>query len=414
MHDSSRDTSFDQSSASLSASLGLAPSNRRILSFRAAPPPASHATSHLDTQRNYLLHSSASNNRGTATSGNVAQTAEKRKPHLPERVLDAPGFLDDYYLNLIDWSSANRVAIGLGALSYVWDAETGDVTALGEETEESTAVCSVSWSSDGAYLAIGNEAGEVEIWDVEESKKMRVMGGHNARVPSLSWNGHVLSSGCRDGSIFHHDVRIAQHKVMELRGHAAEVCGLKWRPDGVLLASGGNDNVVNCWDARVGQNVMGEQTRVVPKWTKRNHTAAVKALAWCPWQPNLLATGGGSQDQHIHFWSTTTGARTSSLHAGSQVTSLVWSPHSKEILSTHGYPNNNITLWAYPSLQKQYDVPAHDHRILASSLSPDGCTVATAAGDENLKFWKIWEPKVVKKSEGDERDARGQSKVRIR
>jgi WD40 repeat protein len=28
-------------------------------------------------------------------------------------------------------------------------------------------------------------------------------------------------------------------------GHAGEVCGLKWREDGELLASGGNDNVVH-------------------------------------------------------------------------------------------------------------------------------------------------------------------------
>jgi cell division cycle protein 20 (cofactor of APC complex) len=84
-------------------------------------------------------------------------------------------------------------------------------------------VTAVSWSNDGSYLAIGNDAGEVEVWDVDEGKRMRIMGGHNARVPSLSWHGHVLSSGCRDGSIHHHDVRVAKHKVMELMGHTAEV-----------------------------------------------------------------------------------------------------------------------------------------------------------------------------------------------
>jgi cell division cycle protein 20 (cofactor of APC complex) len=81
----------------------------------------------------------------------------------------------------------------------------------------------MSWSNDGSYLAIGNDAGDVEVWDVDEGKRMRVMSGHNARVPSLSWHGHVLSSGCRDGSIHHHDVRVARHKVMELMGHTAEV-----------------------------------------------------------------------------------------------------------------------------------------------------------------------------------------------
>lgn len=101
------------------------------------------------------------------------------------------------------------------------------VSSAEPNSDAQTPVCSVSWSDDGSYLAIGKDSGDVEIWDVEESKRMRVMGGHGARVPSLSWHGHVLSSGCRDGSIHQHDVRVARHKVMELQGHTAEVsrCG---------------------------------------------------------------------------------------------------------------------------------------------------------------------------------------------
>jgi cell division cycle protein 20 (cofactor of APC complex) len=90
----------------------------------------------------------------------------------------------------------------------------------------------------------------------------------------------------------------------------------------------------------------------------------------------------------------------------------VWSPHAKEILSTHGYPDNNLSVWSYPALTKIYDVPAHDTRVLASALSPDGCTVATGAGDENLKFWKIWEPRAVKKTENS--GAPASSRMRIR
>lgn len=84
--------------------------------------------------------------------------------------------------------------------------------------------------------------------------------------------------------------------------------------------------------------------------------------------------------------SSTTGARVSSLPTSSQVTGLVWSSHSKEIMSTHGYPDNHWTLWSYPSLSKVHEVTgAHDKRILGSSISPDGCTVVTGAADESLK-----------------------------
>ncbi len=33
----------------------------------------------------------------------------------PSQVLDAPALQDDFYLNLVDWSAQNVLAVGLGA-----------------------------------------------------------------------------------------------------------------------------------------------------------------------------------------------------------------------------------------------------------------------------------------------------------
>lgn len=49
------------------------------------------------------------------------------------------------------------------------------------------------------------------------------MGGHSARVGTLAWKRHVLSSGSRDSSILQHDVRIPNHKVATFAGHEQEV-----------------------------------------------------------------------------------------------------------------------------------------------------------------------------------------------
>jgi cell division cycle protein 20 (cofactor of APC complex) len=340
----------------------------RILAFKPAPPESSKPID-LRAQYNRPLKSGAS-----------AQT-RRRILTAPERVLDAPGLLDDYYLNLLDWGSTNQVAIGLERNVYVWNAETGDVSQLMETTPD-TFVSSVRWSPDGAYVSIGLGTGDVQIWDVEEQTRLRTMSGHDSRVAVMSWNKHTLSTGSRSGNIFNHDVRIAQHKTAELLSHTSEVCGLEWRADGAQLASGGNDNLVNIWDAR---------QMTTPKFSKTNHKAAVKALAWCPWQNNLLATGGGSFDKKIHFWNTTTGARVNSVDAGSQVTALKWSTHYREIVSCHGAPDNQLTVWSYPTLVKNCEIVAHDARVLHAALSPDGEMLATAASDENLKFWKLFE-----------------------
>ena len=40
----------------------------------------------------------------------------------PFKVLDAPALKDDYYLNLLDWSSQNILAVGLASNIYLWSA----------------------------------------------------------------------------------------------------------------------------------------------------------------------------------------------------------------------------------------------------------------------------------------------------
>lgn len=342
--------------STLASACGIS-TNQRILAFKPAPPESSKPID-LRTQYNRPLKQAS------------AQSAQFRRriQSAPERVLDAPGLVDDYYLNLLDWSSQNQVAIGLERNVYVWTAESGTVSQLLEAPAD-TYVSSVKWSGDGAYVGVGLGSGEVQIWDVEEGTKLRSMFGHDTRVGVMGWNKHTLSTGARSGLVFNHDVRIAAHKVAELVSHTSEVCGLEWRSDGAQLATGGNDNLVSIWDAR---------SLNAPKFAKKNHRAAVKALSWCPWQLNLLATGGGSYDRHIHFWNTTTGARVNSIDTGSQVTSLKFSNHYRELVSSSGFPDNSLSIWSYPTLVRNVEIPAHETRVLHSCLSPDGQMLATA------------------------------------
>ncbi|KAG6909445.1 hypothetical protein DXG01_000430 [Tephrocybe rancida] len=373
--------------ARLVAATGV-PLNRRILGYH-EPPPAASSSSDTALAQHREFARPLYAQRGVALPSSIGATKARKIPTQPERVLDAPGLVDDFYLNLLAWSPANTVAVALEAATYIWHADTGTVSQLGD-APEGTYVSSVDFSNDGAFLGVGLGTGDVELWDVEAGQKLRTMGGHAGQVATLAWHQHILSSGCGDGSIWHHDVRVPKHKVMELLGHTGEVCGLRWRADGELLASGGNDNVVNIWDGRVGD--VGENARGSAKWTKRNHTAAVKAIAWCPWQPSLLASGGGTNDATINIWNSTTGARLHSLKTPSQITSLLWAPHKKEILSTHGFPTNALMVHAYPSMERVAEIrDAHDARVLFSAVGPGGDVVCTGAGDENLKFWRVWE-----------------------
>ena len=46
------------------------------------------------------------------------------------QVLDAPSLQDDFYLNLVDWSSQNVLAVGLGTCVYLWSASNSKVSLI--------------------------------------------------------------------------------------------------------------------------------------------------------------------------------------------------------------------------------------------------------------------------------------------
>uniref|UniRef100_A0A182IW47 CDC20/Fizzy WD40 domain-containing protein n=1 Tax=Anopheles atroparvus TaxID=41427 RepID=A0A182IW47_ANOAO len=349
--------------------------NKRVLSYQAKPPPPPEG---------YVNPLKVVYSVKTPMS---TKSGSRYIPNAPERILDAPEIMNDYYLNLMDWSGDNVVAVALGPSVYLWNAATGTIEML-FENDGNDHTCSLSWIHEGHILAVGTSAGTVELWDCETIKRLRVMNGHSARVGVLAWNSFVLCSGSRDGTIVNHDVRTRQHNIAVLQGHTQEVCGLKWSPDGKYLASGGNDNIVNVWSAANG----APHATTEPLHVFNQHQAAIRALAWCPWQPHILASGGGTADRCIKFWNIASGQLLSSVDTKSQVCGLLFSKTYKELISAHGYVNNQLTIWKYPSMTKQVDLMGHTGRVLQISMSPDGSTVMSAGADETLRLWNCFAP----------------------
>lgn len=137
---------------------------------------------------------------------------------MPCKVLDAPALQDDYYLNLIDWSSQNYLAVGLASSVYLWNANNSKVTKLCDLGVSDSAT-SVSWSVKGPMFAVGTNSGEVQIWDVNKMKRVQVLQGHTNRVGAIAWNSSIMSTGSRDKTILHRDLRAKTPFTSKLIGH---------------------------------------------------------------------------------------------------------------------------------------------------------------------------------------------------
>ncbi|KAF4961607.1 hypothetical protein FSARC_10136 [Fusarium sarcochroum] len=246
--------------------------------------------------------------------------------------------------------------------------------------------------------------------------------------------------------------------------HCQQVCGLAWSHDGRLFATGGNDNLCCLFEAgrivghrwsepaRPGPGYRGRieagsayggieisvtqllahpqtddgpvqsftaQMRPLPAATGAdtvrylgpgiekhlwNHDAAVKAIAFCPWRRELIATGGGSNDKCIHFFHTPSGAALATISVSAQVTSLVWSTTRREIAATFGYASPEhpyrVSVFSWPECKQVAAIPWEDDLralyAIAYPLGPkvpgggqEGC-IMVASSDKSIKFHEVW------------------------
>lgn len=382
---------------------------------------------------------------------NVSEFEAIRKiPQEPERILDAPNLNDNFYYNPLDWGSKNILSVSLGSYNYLWNYNNLE-TYLLTKNENEIEYCSSSFMDNGVCLALGLNNGNIELWDIEKQIKIRTLVGHSDRVGTLTWNGYNLYSGSKDTNILSHDVRIKNHLIMKLSGgHNKEVCTIKWNSDFKYLASGGNDNLVCLWDVRgkneknkssfwdilnsqsddenddnmeeddyeynLGSNgtnniddnykyklnSINKNNNIIEPLTIINkHKGPVKALAWSPWQRNVLATGGGKKDNVIRFYNADTKSVIGEYNTGSQVCQILWNKYEKEIISSHGNSKNSIYVWTYPKMNKIAELNGHLSRALYMAMSPDGCTLVSGSSDETLRFWNINERDKIKKKNND-------------
>lgn len=382
----------------------------------------------------------------TSASTNISTQAEV--------TLSAPGMCDDFYSRLADWSSDNLLAVATQVSVNYRNMETSAVGIIARFLDHHFPTC-IEWGPEPGpsrrRMAVAVNAGLVYIYDALSQSPAPVytfspQEGANSdeKAGTLSWrDANVLTTGYEDGKITTFDTR--EPAYLQWRGrtviaHRQRVAGAKWSPDGRLLATGGGDGVVICWDPRMPARelvVLGhdqpvpsvsseegssdpspyfgtsENTGLGRRWRTRKHTTTVKALAWCSWAPDVLASGGGVKDGTIRFWNASTGAaqrHTSVIYVGAQVSSLHFAPGCREIVSTLGFAfapidrdvgadavlrhaprKNGILVHKYPKGEVTGRILDFAHgRISDSCLSPDGTRLVTCGADETIRIYKIF------------------------
>lgn len=177
-------------------------------------------------------------------------------------------------------------------------------------------------------LAIGRIDGSLTLWHPDE-RVPRIDHPHSASIACIAWKPTITQRTARNpgggysplsddllvgdemGNVYLYAVHwglynavtkqeATMYQLRKITVHSQQICGLAWRRDGEQFVTGGNDNTAYLFELNKVEgpyNQQGFRAIIEEPLTSDgakhtwNHGAAVKAIAFCPWQETLVATG---------------------------------------------------------------------------------------------------------------------------
>jgi RNA polymerase sigma factor (sigma-70 family) len=173
--------------------------------------------------------------------------------------------------------------------------------------------------------------------------------------------------------------------------HGGWVHCIAYSPDGKLLASGGEDQVVCIWEAATGK----ELRRVHADWPAR--------LAFSP-NGKMLASSG---QQTIHIWDMATGKELRQMSGDQPFGGIAFSPDGKTLASAAW--RDAIRLWDATTWKEVRTIGRPQSAVVCVAFSPDGKYLASGDWlDKAVILWEVDSGKEVRRF-GEQKD--GISKV---
>jgi WD40 repeat protein len=277
-------------------------------------------------------------------------------------------------------------------------------------------------------VAPRSTTGEVYVRDIFTGTILATFLGHTGPVTAVAFSpdGIHLATGGLDGSVKVLVVTtitslegftwfVGQPTVISTLGsrglrHWETVENVAFSPDGKIVASSGNDEVIRLHDAATG-----DELRVLSGHQSSSTHRGVRALAFHP-EGKLLASGTWDG---IKLWDPATGqlvrtlvaprgewsSSVSSLHSPrstsapgawpGRILCLAFSPDGRT-LAAGTETSRSVQLWDPETGVLRRTIPVHKEAVAAVCFHPNGKEFATASFDGTAKRWNLADGKEVR------------------
>ncbi|XP_044131083.1 telomerase protein component 1-like [Bufo gargarizans] len=326
--------------------------------------------------------------------------------------------------------SPNRQMFAVGYHSdsvYIYKVDNGELVS--QCPFENVAVDSLVWLSDNTLIT-GSSDSLIRVWDVspEQSSCRLTLCGHQRSVQALALSCQFLASASEDVSICLWSVdnllvaNPSVSPVSVLRSHTAAVTCCAFSPGGNLLATGGKDRSLLCWDVSVKPPVLAHTLLSCHKdwitccsWTDDSMLVSSSGDgSVCLWdiqnEKQLLTFAGhlsavssalcmgervitSGRDGFLKVWSLT-GTEIASIpthHSQINQSTAYWEPeHSRDDTNLVVYTAGSdamVLKWSPLQMEQIQTLNGHGAAVVSSVADPQLQVTVTAGQDGSIRLW---------------------------
>eukprot|EP01103_Thecamoeba_quadrilineata_P012505 TRINITY_DN3238_c0_g1_i1.p1 TRINITY_DN3238_c0_g1~~TRINITY_DN3238_c0_g1_i1.p1 ORF type:complete len:790 (+),score=108.86 TRINITY_DN3238_c0_g1_i1:913-3282(+) len=324
----------------------------------------------------------------------------------------------------------------------IWNSSTGALLFnLYHDQREEVTCC--NFSPDGHIVISGTSNGSAKLWDADSGHLLCTLDGHPGDVKAVAYSPNKEQFVVASKKYLIVWNPETNNKITQLTGHLSQVLCCCYSPDSSLLASGATDTTVRIWETKTG----------LPIQKLEGHSSPVTCCVFSPVsnQNTALYLASSSEDGTCRVWEPRLGrirlmlkqrlltnkffscsySKSNYLAVAAREDILVFDcnripvftgdpeirypvatlrGHSSTIMSvaySSKYMNQLISgaqdwtlkVWDLQlldqSTNKDQTLVAHKQPVTSVSFSSDGCFVATASKDKELKVWEVSQRKLL-------------------
>ena len=296
----------------------------------------------------------------------------------PNGQIVGPAFTDSEQIGAVAFAQEGQILIGgsgNGAL-YLWDMKRQQPLASSPHAHDQ-AIIDLQLNEGGTLLATLGLDQLIRLWKIGNAYPLaaeRQVTGNSAKGVVFSTDGKQLAVGDDTGVVQIWDMD-NEGEPMILHKHNSQVWALAFSPVDNLLASGDRMGQINLWNT--------ENDTLIR--TIAAHESSIWTLVFTADAKTLISVS----DLQIRIWNVETGNALSTLsyEGGGRFTHARLSPDGSSLATSS--TDGMARIWNLHQGIVTQEIKADDNALWSLAFSPDGRYLATASSDEVVVLWEL-------------------------